>query len=291
MWFKEIARQSLRAALTLRGRSDIPRASPICIYDLAEKLGVKVRFDGGSSFGGMYARVSKTILVPALRPPGRQVFTCAHELGHWYFSHGTRVDELDDMGKQSQRAPEERLANVFASYLLMPPWAVEDAFKRRGWDPQTCSPSQFSLCAGQLGVGYKTLVQHLEWSLDLISPERGRELEKVTPKRIRQQILEADPEFLTEHLVVVDTNWNSVAVDLRMGDAAILPEDVSVEGNSIRLIGSHPLGQLIQAAQPGIARAETSDGKWAVFIRVQRREYVGLSNYRHLEDPDVELEA
>lgn len=239
----------------------------------------------------MYARASKTVLVPALRPPGRQAFTCAHEMGHWHFDHGTRVDELDDMGNRSQRAPEERLANVFASYLLMLPWAVEDAFKRRGWDPQTTSPLQVSICAGQLGVGYKTLVQHMEWSLDLISPDRGRELDKATPKQIRQKVLEDDPEFLTDHLVIVDTWWNTIAIDLRVGDAAILPEGARVEGDAVKSIGDHSMGQIIQGSQPGISRAETEDGRWAAYIRVQRRDYVGLSNYRHLEDPDVEPDS
>src|ERR1017187_220960 len=124
----ELARQGLRGALETRRRGTKSKSEPICVFDLAESLGVEVKFCPGNSFGGMYAKASRTILVPALRPQGRQAFTCAHELGHWFFEHGTHIDELDDMERERDDHPEERLVNHFASYLLMPPWAVEEAF-------------------------------------------------------------------------------------------------------------------------------------------------------------------
>src|SRR5436309_2438353 len=94
---KLLARHALRGALATRHRASIAKSAPICVYDLAKQLGLDVRFHGGSSFGGAYAKASRTILVPSLRPAGRRAFTCGHELGHWYFGHGTRIDELADV--------------------------------------------------------------------------------------------------------------------------------------------------------------------------------------------------
>lgn len=280
----ELARQGLRGALETRRRAGKSKSEPVCIFDLTEGLGIEVKFCPGNSLGGMYAKASQTILVPALRPAGRQAFTCGHELGHWFFGHGTRLDEWDDMERDRDDRPEERLVNHFASYLLMPPWAVEDAFARRRWNPGVCTPTQAYIIAGQFGVGYETLIQHLRWSLRLIPAYHAEELLKTTPKQLRRLVLGHDA---SRHLVIADRAWDSVAVDLQVGDAAILPEGVTLEGSSATVAGAHEMGVVVTGNVPGIARAESADGSWAVFVRVSRRDFVGRSTYRFMEDPDV----
>jgi hypothetical protein len=270
--------------LETRRRAGKSKSEPVCVFDLAEGLGVEVKFCPGNSLGGMYAKASQTILVPALRPPGRQAFTCAHELGHWVFGHGTRIDEWDDMERDRDDQPEERLVNHFASYLLMPPWAVEAAFAQRRWNPSNCTPTQAYIVAGQLGVGYETLIQHLRWSLRLIPVHHAEELLQTTPKQFRRSVLGYDE---ARHLVIADHAWSNVAVDLQVGDAAILPESVAVEGSSATVTGAHEMGVVVTARVPGISRAESADGAWAVFVRVSRKDFVGRSTYRFLEDPDV----
>jgi hypothetical protein len=47
------------------------------------------------------------------------------------------------------------------------------------------------------------------------------------------------------------------------------------------------MGVVVTARVPGISRAESADGAWAVFVRVSRKDFVGRSTYRFLEDPDV----
>ncbi|MHB8523786.1 MAG: ImmA/IrrE family metallo-endopeptidase [Limisphaerales bacterium] len=252
---------------------------------MAERLGVEVRFCGGDSFGGMYARVSNTILVPALRPPGRQAFTCGHELGHWFFGHGTHIDELKAVEHNSKAAPQERLANIYASYLLMPPWAVEDSFAKRCWKPSDCSPVEIYAVACQLGVGYETIVQHLRWSLALITSNRADELLKTSPKQLREYLLVPDR---IRHLVVTDCAWTKIAVDLQVGDAALLPDNVKLEGKSAIILGKQQMGTLVEGCKPGITRAESCDNSWCAYIRVSRIDFVGRSTYRHLEDPDAD---
>lgn len=281
---KCIARIALRNALAMRRRVSVSKSQPICVYDLAEELGVEVIFRPENSLGGMYVKTSETILIPANRPPGRQAFTCAHELGHWLFGHGSRIDEIATL-EQESHDPEEQLANAFAGYLLMPPWAVREAFSRRNWVPQASKPLQIYTVAGQLGVGYETLVQHLYHSLKLLSVTQMEELLRSTPKQLRRSLLGHDN---ARHLIIVDSAWTKIAVDLQVGDFTILPASVTLEGSSTSIVGKHPLGTLVEARVSGITRVQDCSGSWAVFVRVSRKDFIGRSIYRHLEDPDVD---
>lgn len=255
------------------------------MYDLAERLEVEVRFCEGKSLGGMYARTSNVIFIPADRPAGRQAFTCAHELGHWFFGHGTRIDETADLELLDEEDPKEQLANMFAGYLLMPPWAVKEVFAQRNWKLSSCEPLEVYVAANQLAVGYGTLVHHLQWSLGAISSHHASVLLKVRPKVLRERLVgkPAPP-----HLVIADLAWTGVPIDLQVGDSALLPKASIVEGSSVEATGDHNLGVLIRALRPGISRAATPDHTWAVFIRVSRRNFVGRNLFRHLEDPDVD---
>jgi Zn-dependent peptidase ImmA (M78 family) len=277
------ARQALRGALEVRKLAFASKSEPICVYDTAERLGLEVIFRPENSLGGIYSKASQVILIPAHRPPGRQAFTCAHEIGHWYYGHGTGIDELDDLEQYSENKPEERLADIFASYLLMPPWAVNEAYTRRGWSPGNCTPIQIYTVAGQLGVGYQTLVQHLRYSLRLISPTNAQQLLKTTPKKLRCSLLGNDA---IRHLLIVDSAWTKVAIDLQVGDLAILPTNVRLEGSSAHAVGNHTLGLIVEGRVLGVKRAESYDRSWAAFIRVSRKDFTGRSIYRHLEDPD-----
>jgi Zn-dependent peptidase ImmA (M78 family) len=284
---RELATQALRGALETRYRAGVSKSDPICAYDLAEKLGVEVKFCSCKSLGGMYSKGSKTILLPARphRPPGRQAFTCGHELAHWYFCHGTRVDELNDIGGDCDD-PEEQLADTYAGYLLMPRWAVNLAFSDRGWQPGDCSPLQVYTVASQLGVGYETLIHHLRWSLNLVSAAQAKQLLRTTPKNLRSELLGGET---SGHLVIADDAWNNaVAVDLQVDDLAVVPKGIAVEGMSVAMIAECDLGAVICGRLPGISRAEKSDGSWAVFVRVSRKNFEGRSIYRHMEDPDVD---
>ena len=80
---RAIARQAMAAALRTRLSLGYGLEHAVCVYDLAEKLGVEVRFLDVPSMEGMYSSASSpTIIVSSLRPFGRRAFNCAHELGH-----------------------------------------------------------------------------------------------------------------------------------------------------------------------------------------------------------------
>jgi hypothetical protein len=282
---RDEAREALRGALDVRRRAGVNKVAPVCVYDLAQRLGLEVRFAGGGSFGGMYERRSQTVVVPALRPPGRRAYSCAHEMGHWYFRHGTRVDRAEDFEQIQERAPEERLANLFGGYLLMPQWAVEAQFDARGWEPPSATAMQIYVVAGVLGVGYATLVQHLCWSLQLLDHSRLEDLLRTTPKQLRSVLLGDDA---ASHIIAADRDWPMhLPIDLQVGEGAIVPHDAEIDGNTAVVRGTVDSGRLVLATAPGVSRIESACERWSVFLRVSRRDFIGRSIYRHLEDCDV----
>lgn len=283
--WKGLARLALRGALEIRRRRQVLKDAPVCVFDLAERLELEVRFCAGNSFEGMYAKGSNVIIVPSLRPPGRQAFTAAHEMGHWHFGHGSRIDELPEFSPEDKNDPDEWLANLFAAYLLMPSWAVDSAFARRGLDPATCTPTKLYLIACELGVGYDTLVQHLRWSLQLITPARATELAKATPKAIREVLL---GDISTKHLVLTDPAWAAGNIDLQVGHVALLPAGAVIEGGEAAVLADLPAGRVVQGRRAGIARAFLEARDWAKFIRVSRADFDGRNLYRHMKDPDVD---
>jgi len=283
---KQLARQALEAALQVRRDGQVSLWAPVDVYGLAEGMKVRVLFVAASSLEGMYRKDKRpTVIVSALRPSGRQAFTCAHELGHHVFGHGNiLVDEFMDIaGTQNRSDPQETLADLFAGFLLMPKSAVERAFAIRGWNLRSCTPLQVYEVAGWLGVGYTTLLNHMAHTLHLIYPSQARALERVPLSRIRAGYLN---RTTGEHLVIADEYWSGRAIDVQVGDLIQLPADVRQEGNSVRHQENNQHGRLFCAARQGIGRFFHPTTGWEAPVRVSRKQYVGFAQNRHLEDPD-----
>jgi hypothetical protein len=94
-----------------------------------------------------------------------------------------------------------------------------------------------------------------------------------------------------EPLIVVDRHRTAPTLDAEVGTQLLLPPGAEVTGGGLVFRRDLAAGRLFRAVKPGIFQA--SAGDWAVFVRiapVQKNEpygYVGLAQYRHLEeDPD-----
>src|SRR5437867_1910276 len=138
------ARRSGKRAFKLRQTLGLPADTSLNIYDVVTTLGMEVRFVDIPSLEGMYTQgTPPTIVISSLRPVVRQIFTCAHELGHHEFGHGEMVDELSERRTSSKVTdPREREADGFAANLLMPPTAVDAAISRRGFSLSKISVSE-----------------------------------------------------------------------------------------------------------------------------------------------------
>jgi hypothetical protein len=283
----DIARQALTAALRLRQRGGIAVGSPLCPFDLAEQLGIEVRFTDIASLEGMYVEAERPlILVAADRPAGRQAYTCAHELGHRCFRHGSRVDHLLLDGRPGSRFdPEEFAADAFGGFLLMPKSAVTRGFVGRGWRPERCTAEQAYVVAGWLGVSYEALVTHLVWSLRLMERSHAEGLIRAHLADIRASIVGQD---VGAPLVVADRQWTGRAIDVCVGDYILAPAGPYIPDALLEHAGEQAGGRLLRAVRPGVGRLLSPDGGWSSFVRVARKGYAGRATYRHLEDPDCD---
>ncbi len=176
---KQLAREAIEKSLELREAHQFDFRSPLCIYSLCERAGVKVTFVDDVSMEGVYMALGKPkIVLSALRPLSRRAFTCAHELGHHAFDHGSSIDELKDKARHNVFDPKEFLVDSFAGAVLMPALGVKRAFAQRGLDPKTASPQQIYVVACSFGVGYTTLIGQLAYGYQLMSDARADELSK-----------------------------------------------------------------------------------------------------------------
>lgn len=283
-----LAREATAKALQTRRMAGYAMWDPVCVYDLAEKIGVEVRFlDIPSMEGIFYGGETPIIIISSLRPPGRQAFTAAHELGHHIFGHGAQYDELVEQRSEARRFdPNEFQADSFAGALLMPKVAVDRGFALHGWDPATCSPEAYYTVATWLGVGYRTLIRHLQFAMQAIKPQRADEL-------LRQNLMETRSNLLgkecREHLVVVDHHWTGRAIDIQVSDLVLLPPRARIESKCAVVCAENKMNAVAQGTTPGIGRVVVDGLGWSTFIRVTRKQYSGRGKYRFEEEVnDVE---
>lgn len=285
----ERRRLALRAAATahrIRQKQQIAPDQPCCVFDLAETLGIEVRFADLPSAEGIYSPTKPVIIVSSLRPAGRQAFTCAHEMGHHAYGHGEQFDELvEDRAKRRGHDPKEFEADCFASALLMPKTAVLKALAARGWNPKTISPEQLYVLASWLGVGYATLVGNMDWGMNLLGKERARALAKVKLPDIRRAVLGYD---CNNHLIVVDRDWTGRPVDGQVGDVIQLPGGSVLEGTVAETLHADANQRVVRANAPGLGRVLIHGSSWAHYLRVSRKQFSGLARFRHLEEVDDE---
>jgi Zn-dependent peptidase ImmA (M78 family) len=282
---KGIARTATAAALRMRRSAGCGLEGAICVYDLAQRLGIEVRFLDIPSMEGMYYRVLEpTIILSSLRPPGRRAFTCAHELGHHSRGDRTHVDQAVEQWQRANFEPREFAADCFAGTLLMPKMAVERAFALREWKVSECSPGQVYTISNYFGVGYTTLIHHMRSALLLLPSTHAQALLKVKPRHAQALALGWEAP---EAVWIVDSYWTDRAIDVEVGDLIFVSGQPSSEGECAELVLKRKEGRLFRARQPGIGRLEVGSG-WSAFVRVSRRGFVGRSLYRHWEEVDDE---
>jgi hypothetical protein len=268
----------------VRIKCNLLRASTADPIDIADQRGCEVRFMCLPSLEGIYSPEPRgTIILGSERPAGRRNFTCAHELGHHEFKHGMRVEDLSAGTQETSYSMDEFLADAFAGILLMPKSGVLRELKKRNFDPRQIKPIQLFRLASFFGVGYTTLIEHMTWTLSLLSSHQRESLLKTVPKSFKIDF-GGDPGF---DLVIADEQWKNRAIDLEVGDILVLPQGATVED------GTHLKQQSVVDGQPvfkvinrGYSRAHSEISDWAANIRISPKKYVGLARYRFLDEPE-----
>lgn len=270
-----------QAASEVRDQLGFDQIAPVDPYAVAEALGIRVRFLPVSMEGFYQKGHPPRIMLSALRPLARKAFTCAHEVGHHWFGHGSTIDELRADDRQDSEIPEEILVNAFAGFLLMPTIAMRRAFNTRGWKPATANPLQILTVASEFGVGYETLLTHLSLTLGDMPRHTRLELGQWTPQRIRKRVLGDDD---ADGLVLLDVRQQSTSVDLDEGYALAVPTGAAIAGTVLRSRQIIEEYDIYNAVGRGCAIVTTP--RWRAEVRVAPARFTGPANYRFMEDSD-----
>lgn len=250
---------------------------PICPFNLAEAMGFDVRFVAISSFEGMYLADEGMILVAAERPEGRKRFTCAHEIGHHILGHGTVIDEIIESGSDKDI---EKEADFFASILLMPSSAVKRAASAIGIDFASPKSADIYILSRYLGTSYMALRTHLHLNLNCINSQTYRSLKATSVKSIKNMVYSGHEGG---ELFVIGDWWKEKSIDMVVGDQIVSGHELEIEGEAVSLVLGKPGKQVVRAEKPGIAKI-TDINDWSAFVRVSRKGYSGMNQYRHEEE-------
>ena len=279
----DLVMMALRKAVNIRRKHKFTQYQPLNVFDLCFEMGITVRFVEINMEGMYFSRqngASPQILISNQRPLPRRAFTCAHELGHHLFEHGSKVDALTE-GTFKKYDAEEFLVDTFAGALLMPVTAVLAEFAKRDWNINSSTPEQFLLIASLFGTGYSTLITHCQKN-QILNDARAKTLLKITPAKIFAVIVGRGE--LNSHFKIFDELNSSKVVDLEVGNFIILPPSVAIEGTHLQKIKNTASGIVYAAKQSGIDRIIGSTEAENYFVRVQNAAYIGLAEYRHLEN-------
>ena len=273
-----LGRNALEGAVWARRKAGVGGMDPVCPYEIARELGVRVDLrEMGNE--GLYVPDGPLIQVNASRPGGRQRYTCAHEVGHHWFGHGYTADEA--VGRGDRDDPNEFVADAFAGHLLMPKLGVLRAFQEFGTTPGAASPAELYAVACEFGVGYGTLATHLAFVLGGISRTRWDAVRGTPPKAIRAAEV---PGVEASALMVIRPEGRKRAYDVVAGEAVLAVIGRGAVPGGLRHVGAAPSGEVYLAERPG--EWALGVGSRVVTVRVAKPGAVGLARYRHLEDSE-----
>ena len=200
---------------------------PVSIYDAIYTAGVVTMWqrmprqfgaylnDGGSRPG---------ILINNGLPYAAQRQTAGHELGHHWWKHGTREDgNLDPPGdRRPPWPPEEKLAESFAAWFLMPRKAAMAALDRLGIK-ELRSPADAYQLSLLLGVPYRAMVRHLP-NIRFVRAARAAEWIRVPPNVIKDRLDQAvgAPTSRKPDLWVLGPRFDGAQFTVHPGDRIVI---------------------------------------------------------------------
>ncbi len=267
-----------KRAIEFRVATGLSFENPCDIYEAISEYGIDLQFVDIPSLEGMYLEEpeARRICVSAHRPVGRQHYTAAHELGHHLLGHGSQFDTVvGDLGQVKSLTPEERAADAFARYVLMPPRAVQAAFRSRGFNLTALEPVAVYRAACWLGVGYATLLNQMWHSLRILQPSHYRRLSKASPKTIKAKLTGATPQG---DVWPLDSVWADRKLHAQLGDLIIGLRP----GYSTRTLTESD-DSIYVASNVGEAIFPLATGR-TLTICVSRAAYVGFYDYRYLPE-------
>lgn len=117
---------------------------------------------------------------------------------------------------------------------------------------------------------------------NLINNSKSAELLKLTPSRIFKK--EFGDVGEKAFFKIIDGKSTTSPIDLEVSNYIVFPSGFSVDKDYLERKREIKLGTLYLVKKSGISNVCSSTSESAYFIRVQPQKYIGLAEYRHLEN-------
>ncbi len=177
------------------------------------------------------------IIINSGLPRGARRHTAAHELGHAQLKHTTSVDDggtIDTVfGDDTEAIPpashrrrwtdQEKVAEAFASWFLMPRRVVRNALKVLGKAKPTSAADVYQLSL-LLGTSYRTTLRHLS-NLKLATSTSVNEWAAVAPSKLKANLDTSAPTPTSRRpdvFQIID-GYDSLFLSVEPGDRLIIP--------------------------------------------------------------------
>jgi IrrE N-terminal-like domain len=221
-----------------------PDRCPVLVAPAIHAAGIELVWQPLDRLFGMYLHVgdSRGILVNAGLPRAARRHTAAHELAHHWLRHpphpGTPCAVDSGTSRLPQRAvwtPEERVAEAFADWFLMPRKAVLAAIAHLRLTA-LAGPADAYQVSLMLGTTYRATVRHL-YSLRMIPWTVQRAWSAVTPAVLKRQLLTGALPSTRDvdvwSIMIEPTPGKQATRYLSPGDRIVLPRTLLVEPDAL----------------------------------------------------------
>lgn len=195
--------RGMRAALRLQRELGLDkgdhRRRRIDVFGCINRCGATLMFQPLDPLLGAFIKegMATGILLSTRRPLGQQRFTAAHELGHLRLEHDPHADDESILRRGPiaggngfpKTTREEREADAFASYFLLPDWLIKEQMALHGWTRTAFATPEIVYQASlRFGTSYSGTIY-------------GLEREKAIDHRVRQKLLMVQPSALKRALL------------------------------------------------------------------------------------------
>lgn len=175
------------------------RSQRIDVFNCISRVGATLMFQPMDKLLGAYLTKEGNagIILNSQRPLGMQRFTAAHELGHFQLKHKSSADGENILRRgpiandlYSKDVPgQEREADAFASYFLLPDYLIKEQKDLQKWSSSDLSnPLTIYQASLRFGASYKATVHALSRM-------------KLVNAGSRKTLLEAKPADMKRHLL------------------------------------------------------------------------------------------
>jgi Zn-dependent peptidase ImmA (M78 family) len=230
---KEGLRIAALAASHARKKLGVALDGPVDVFEAIASAGIMLAFiPVAKGLSGAFVSEPDRqpgIMINASHPLARQRFTAAHELGHWYLQHGTSVDpkvgEFSDGIRK--RSEEEKRADAFACWFLMPRKLVVSTLRKLGIGEVTRADEVYALSL-RLGVSYTAMAWHLK-NLDLLTGGKAfKWTQKMKPRDIKRAMSPYQPANMRNDIWALGKTDAKQRFFVRPGDRLIIHVEEAV---------------------------------------------------------------